>query len=152
MKLDSGASLPPTVDGIQIFRCDSAAVYAALTPVGTWQWCDGPNPFHGSVLKRAQQHTFRQYTQKRDMKRIYANEPTRWSRYSPYLLAALTKIPHKSPRHQGRRTKHVFDWMAHGHNLSKGATPHLQTDRARANSVDTRRHNSTSMCRARIPH
>jgi hypothetical protein len=73
----AGAAPPPTVEGIQIYRCDSAAVHAALTPVGTWQWCDGPNPFHGSVLKRAQQHTFRQYTQKRDMKRIYANEPTR---------------------------------------------------------------------------
>jgi hypothetical protein len=60
------------------------------------------------------------------MKHIYANEPTRWTRYSTTLLAALTKATNKSPRSLGRRSKHLFDWMAHGANLSKGSTPYTR--------------------------
>jgi hypothetical protein len=54
------------------------------------------------------------------MKRIYANEPTRWQRYSHFLMSTLTKLTNRSHRHKGRWTKHIFDWMAHSHNLSKG--------------------------------
>ena len=79
---------------------------------------------------RAQTHQYRQYTKQRDMKRIYANAPTRWSRYSPTLMAKLTKIKNPSPRQTGRRTKHLYDWMAHAVNLAKGAPTSLRAARS----------------------
>lgn len=42
-----------------------------------------------------------------NMKQIYANEPTRWLRYSPLLMAILTKPTRRSPRHKGRRTQPI---------------------------------------------
>jgi hypothetical protein len=39
---------------------------------------------------------------------------------------SLTKTKNKSPHHLGRRSKHLFDWMAHAANLSKGATPYTR--------------------------
>jgi hypothetical protein len=83
---------------------------------------EGDSVFHGSLWKRALQYHFQQYLKKRDMKHIYVNEPARWTRYCTPLLASLTKTKNKSPRYLGRRSKHLFDWMAHAANLSKGAT------------------------------
>jgi hypothetical protein len=57
------------------------------------------------------------------MKRIYANEPSRWTRYSSPLMATFTRMKRSSTRHKGRRTKHIYDWMAHVHNLAKRASP-----------------------------
>jgi hypothetical protein len=53
------------------------------------------------------------------MKRIYANESSRLTKYCAALKATLTKTKLKSPRHIERRTKHIFDWMAHAINLAK---------------------------------
>ncbi len=86
------------------FPINGENVYAALTPQGTWQWENETAVFHGSLRQHAQQFHFRQYTQKRDMKCIYANEPMRWSKYSTSLLATLNKATHKSPRQIGRRS------------------------------------------------
>jgi hypothetical protein len=108
---------------ISLSHCSSADVHTALTPPGTWHWRDGANPFHGSLKKRAQWYSFDHYRKKRDMKRIYADEPTRWTRYIPSLLDTLTRVKKASPRQRGRRTKHVFDWMAHASNLAKGSLP-----------------------------
>ena len=115
----------------QTFYCDSEELHAALTPPGTWQWLAEGAPFHGSLQKRAQQAHFRQYTKTRDMKRIYANEPLRWANFCTPLMATLTHTKRKSPRHVGRRTKHVFDWMAHATNLAKGSPADLRTSQAR---------------------
>jgi hypothetical protein len=52
----------------------------------------GKEGFLPSLVRRAQRHKFLQYTQKRDMTRIYANEPTRWTRYNPSLMEMLTKV------------------------------------------------------------
>jgi hypothetical protein len=112
-----------TEKSIRIFSCASTEIHAALTPQGTWQWQENGTPFHGSLQKRSQTHHFQRYKRARDMKRIYANEPSRWTRYCSTLMAALTKIKRSSPRLKGRRTKHIYDWMAHAHNLAKGASP-----------------------------
>jgi hypothetical protein len=74
---------------------------------------------HSSLRKRAQTYNFQQYRKKRDMYNVYANMPTRWTRFSPSLMSTLTRIKKPSPRQVGRRTKHLFDWMAHSHNLAK---------------------------------
>ena len=86
------ADYSPDGGKIPIFHCTSEDVHAAITPAGTWQWMDDDAVFHGSLRKCAQQHHFHQYTKKRDMKHIYANEPIRWTKYSTSLLATLTKI------------------------------------------------------------
>ena len=57
------------------------------------------------------------------MKRIYANAPTRWMKYCAPLMATLTNSKNRSPRQIGRRTKHLYDWMAHASNLAKGSLP-----------------------------
>jgi hypothetical protein len=62
------------------------------------------------------------------MKTIYANGPSRWTRYCSTLMAALTKIKRSSTRHKGRRTKHIYDWIVHAHNLAKGASPATHRD------------------------
>ena len=118
---DRLAGLDAPLPEAQIFHCDADAIHAAITPAGTWQWCVNDTPFNGSLRHRAQGYHYRQYTQKRDMKRIYANEPTRWLKYSAPLMAKLTNIRTTSPRQVGRRTKHLYDWMAHASNLAKGA-------------------------------
>jgi hypothetical protein len=46
-------------------------------------------------------------------------------------MAKLTRTKKLTPRQRGRRTKHVFDWMAHAHNLSKGAPRHLRGEQWR---------------------
>ncbi len=65
------------------------------------------------------------------MKRIYANEPSRWTKYCAPLMATLTHSKRKSPRQVGRRTKHVFDWMAHATNLAKGSPIALRAHKSR---------------------
>jgi hypothetical protein len=106
--------------------CDSEDIFAALVPGSTWQWMETEGAFHGFLRKRALQYHFQQYLKKRDMKHIYANEPTRWTRYCTPLLVSLTKAKNKSPRHLRRRSKHLFDWMAHAANLAKSATPYTR--------------------------
>jgi len=114
-------SLPDTA--LRLYQCDSEELHAAVTPPGTWQWHLDGSPFRGSLKARAQSHQHRQYMKQRDMKRIYANAPTRWTKYSASLMATLTKSKNRSPRHVGRRTKHLYDWMAHATNLAKGTLP-----------------------------
>ncbi len=67
--------------GLVIFICNAADVHAALTPAGKWQWQIGTKPYHGSLQKRAQAYNFQQYWKKRNMDSIYANAPSRWTRY-----------------------------------------------------------------------
>jgi hypothetical protein len=64
------------------------------------------------------------------MKRIYTNAPSRWTRYYPSLMATLTKVRRPTPRQKGRRTKHLYDWMAHAVNLAKGSPAQLQPERS----------------------
>jgi hypothetical protein len=109
-----------TAPATQVFTCDSTKVHAAITPPGTWQWMNGQQPFHGSLQKLAQNHQFQQYKKKRDIKRIYANEPSHWTRHCSSLMATLTKTKRFFTRHKGRQKKHIFDWMAHTFNLAKG--------------------------------
>ncbi len=45
-------------------------------------------------------------------------------------MSALTRLKRSSPRHRGRRTKHLFYWMAHSHNLAKGSPQHTRLDRS----------------------
>jgi hypothetical protein len=106
---------------LRTYRCTSEELHAAITPPGTWQWQLNGSPFHGSLKARAQSHQHRQYIKQRDMHRIYANAPTRWSKYCTPLMAILTHSKHRSPRHIGRCTKHLYDWMAHASNLAKGS-------------------------------
>jgi hypothetical protein len=106
--------------------CDSEDFFAAMVPEGTSQWMEGDSIFNGFLRKRALQYHFQQYLKKRDMKQIYANEPIRWTRYCTPLLASLNKTKIKSPRHLARQSKHLFDWMVHAANLSKGATPYTR--------------------------
>ncbi len=73
----AGQSHLEQLTGIMVYHCNSEDVYAALVPPGTWHWREGTLPFHGSLARRAQRTCFLQYTQKRDMKRVYANELTR---------------------------------------------------------------------------
>jgi hypothetical protein len=73
----AGPSPLVSTPDLLVYHCDSEEVHAALTPPGTWHWKENSKPFHGSLAKRAQRRQFLQYMQKRDMKRIYANEPTR---------------------------------------------------------------------------
>jgi hypothetical protein len=116
--------------GYTIFDCNAAEVHAALTPAGPWQWHTETSPFHGSLRKRAQTYNFQQYRKKRDMYNVYANMPTRWTRFSPSLMSTLTRIKKPSPRQIGRRTKHLFDWMAHSHNLAKGSPRQSRLERS----------------------
>lgn len=135
--------LSPYTPGLQIHHCSSEEVHAAITPTGAWYWSEGALLFHGSAFKRAQRHNFRQYTHKRDMKRVYANESSRWTRYSLSLMARLTKKKTMTPQQRGRRTKHLFEWMAHAHNLSKGAKIHHQEEQYRCHFCglpETQRH------------
>jgi hypothetical protein len=108
----AGQSHLESIAGLMVYHCNSEDVHAVLVPPGTWLWQEGKLPFHGSLARRAQRNHFLQYTQKRDMERICANEPTRWTRYNPALMAMLTKAKRPTPRQRGRRT-HLFDWMAH---------------------------------------
>jgi hypothetical protein len=96
--------------------------------------------------KRAQAYNFQQYTQKRNMYHIYANTLSRWTRYCPSLMSALTCIKRpSSPRQKGRRTKHLIDWMAHSHNLAKGSRSTLDMMALSAPFVDeTQCHINTS--------
>ena len=116
--------------GNTIFHCNAAEVHAALTPTGAWQWHTEASPFHGSLRKHAQAYNFQQYRKKRDMYSVYANMPTRWTRFSPSLMSTLTRTKKSSPRQIGRRTKHLFDWMAHSHNLAKGSPRHSKLERS----------------------
>ncbi len=88
------------------------------------------SPFYGSLQKRAQRHQFLQYRKQRDIKRIYANAPSRWTRYCPSPMALLTKVrddPRPVKREDvQRRTKHHFDWMAHAVNLAKESPKSLK--------------------------
>jgi hypothetical protein len=73
-----------------------------------------------SIAKRAQRSQFLQYTQKRDMKRTYA-------------MAAVQCLPYGQAYRckevqRGRRTKHLFDWMAHAGNLSIGTPAHRRKE------------------------
>ncbi len=129
-KLAGAPNSPPSNTGLVVFHCHAADVHAALTPAGTWQWQEGDRPFHGSLRKLAQAYSFQQYRKKRDMYNIYSNSPSRWTRYCPSLMSALTCIKKPSPRQQGRRTKHLFDWMAHSHNLAKGSPQHARLARS----------------------
>ena len=72
------------------------------------------------------------------MKRIYANEPTRWTRYVPSLMDSLTRTKRASPRQKGRRTNHLFDWMAHASNLAKGSPTNLRADKSRCQFCNLR--------------
>jgi hypothetical protein len=81
-RLAASVESDPALPDVRTFYCNSEDIHAAITPVGTWQWTTEDAPFRGSLRHRAQTHQYRQYTKKRDMKRIYANEPTRWSKYS----------------------------------------------------------------------
>lgn len=129
--LDAIAGPSLNTPGLQTFHCSSKEIHAAIMPAGTWHWRVGTVPYHGSVLKLAQRHHFRQYTQKRDMKQ-YANEQSRWTRrYNPSLIARLTKTKTMTLRQRGRRSKHLFDWMAHAHNLAKGAPVNQQEEHSR---------------------
>lgn len=106
-------------------------------------WC----PYHGSLKKRAQRYHFGQYTKKRDMQCIYAKETSRWFKYC-LSLATLTRMKSKSPRHIDRRTKHLYDWMAHASNLAKSEPSDSRTNRywyIDAYSVHNRRYNSALM-------
>jgi hypothetical protein len=64
------------------------------------------------------------------MYNFYANTPSRWTRFCPYLMSTLTRIKRPSPRQNGRRTKDIFDWMAHSHNLAKGSPQQIRLDRS----------------------
>jgi hypothetical protein len=55
----------------------------------------------------------------------------RWANFCVPLMASLKKTKRKSPRYVDRRTKHVFDWMAHATNLAKGSSVELRSDRSR---------------------
>lgn len=83
-----------------------------------------------SLQKRVQAHNFQQYKKKRDMYSIYANATSRWTRYCPTLMSTLTGIKRPTPRQKGRKTKHLFDWMAHSHNLVKGSLRTTKQDRS----------------------
>ncbi len=87
---------------------------------------------------------------KRDMKRIYANKLSRWTRYNPSLMAWLTKTKAMTQKQRGRLTIHLFDWMAHARNLCKWAPAHQQDETLDALSVVCRRHSNISMWNARI--
>jgi hypothetical protein len=125
---------------LRIFQCNSGDLHAAVTPPGIWQSQLDGSPFHSSLKSWAQYHQHRQYTKKRDMKRIYANAPTRWTKYSAPLMATLTKSKNRSPRNVGRPTK-LYDWMAHATNLAKGSLPQnrdAQSRSLRHNNISTR--------------
>ncbi len=62
------------------------------------------------------------------MKHIYTNEPARWARYIPSLVDTLTQTKRASSRQRGRRTNHLYDWMAHASNLAKVSPAHLRLD------------------------
>lgn len=64
------------------------------------------------------------------MSRIYANEPSRWTRHCSSLMAILRRTKGSTTRQRGRRTKHLFDWMAHSSNLANGETPTRRYDRS----------------------
>lgn len=96
-------------EGLQIFHCNAELVYAPLTPSGTWQWREGTWLHHGSFQKRVHSFHLHQYKKMRDMYRIYANEPSRWTRYCLSLMATLTRTKSQTPRQKSRRTKHLFD-------------------------------------------
>jgi hypothetical protein len=64
-------------------------------------------------------------------------------RYDSSLMAKLTKLKQTTPRQRGRRTKHLFDWMAHARNLSKGSYIHCRNDHSRCTfcgSPETQQH------------
>ncbi len=46
-------------------------------------------------------------------------------------MGMLTHTKRTTPRQRGRRTKHLFDWMAHAWNLSKGSSMHSRDEMAR---------------------
>jgi hypothetical protein len=81
--------------GLHIFQRESDDVYAALTPVQTWQWREGTVLFDWSVRKRAQRFNFEKYRKKIDIKRIYENKPTR-CRYILSLMNVLTRTKRAS--------------------------------------------------------
>lgn len=82
------------------------------------------------------------------MHRIYyENEPTCWTRYCPTLMHTFTRIKKPSPRQKGRRTNHLFDWIAHSANLAKGAQARLRHNRSLCTlcgSVENKCHINTS--------
>jgi hypothetical protein len=64
-------------------------------------------------------------------------------RYNTSLMGTLTKVKRTTPRQKGRRTKHLFDWMARARNLSKGSPAHRRDDHSRCSfcgSVETQQH------------
>jgi hypothetical protein len=67
-----------------------------------------------------------QYAKPRDMKCIYANVPTRWSKFSAPLMSKLASTKSRSSRQVGRRTKHLYDWMAPTVYLAKGSSPSMR--------------------------
>jgi hypothetical protein len=62
------------------------------------------------------------------MYNVYANMPT--TRFSPSLMSTLTQIKKPSPHQKGRRTKHLFDWIANSHNLAKGSPQQTRMERS----------------------
>lgn len=123
-------TLDPT-PGLQVLRCGSEEVYAAIIPPGTWNSRADTRPFHGSLSKRAQCSHLLRYTQKRDMKKVYANERTSWLRYTASFMAMLNTTKKSTPRQRGLRTKHLFDWMEYAQNLSKSSPIHRHNEMSR---------------------
>jgi hypothetical protein len=90
--LIAGTLEAPLAKTIRTYRCTSEELHAVVTPPGTWQWQLNGSPFHGSLKARAHSHLHRQYTKQRDMQRIYANAPSRWTKYCAPLMADVPNI------------------------------------------------------------
>lgn len=61
----------------------------------------------------------------------FANIFTKGLAYSKFIQLVHRVIKLTTTRQKRRRTKHLFDWMAHAHNLSKGASMHLREGQLR---------------------
>ena len=120
-------SLPDTSqsdDTIVFYSCNAEEVHSALLKEGTYHWVktDTQIPLKTSLQAEAQIYHYQMYRNKRDMKGVYGNTAARWNQYNPALMALLTHTKKKiTPRARGRLTKHIYDWMAHAHNLAKSS-------------------------------
>ena len=102
------ANKPPENRDIKFHQCDADEFLRAITPHGTWTWCQNRVQIKESLKQIAQRHHFQVYRNTRDHLRVQRNTPARWNQYCAPLMATLNKatLPLLA-RNRGKLVKHI---------------------------------------------
>jgi hypothetical protein len=128
----------------------SKSLLNALVPAVQWVWTTGSQLFTGSLHHSMQRLHYQEYLVTRYNNRQLRAAAPRWIHNSVALMVTLIHAEgRRSSRARGRLVSHLYDWMAHKSNLTKGTN---ENDRASAatcplcGTAATQAHINTSCC------